>query len=196
MKIIGVTGGIGAGKSSVTRILARLGAYVIDADQIARDVVQKGKPAYYEIVEAFGEGILDPERKIDRSKLGEQVFQDKSSLNILNDITHKYIIENIKENISEFESSGKYPMLVLEAAIPVKHGFLDMVHEVWVVTAAGEVRIKRIMDRNGFDYDEALNRILSQKSEEEYLKVADRILSNNTDISELEKNVLKFLESG
>lgn len=186
MRIIGVTGGIGSGKSTVSEILARLGAKIIDADIIAREIVRKGEPALDEIVNFFGTGILKEDGELDRKKLGDIVFKNNQKLSVLNKITHMYITEHINKAIDEFQKNKQYDTLVVDAAIPFEHGFMDVVDEIWVVSAKKEVRAARIMRRNGFSYEEALDRINSQKSESEYLGIADKILENNGDASHLE----------
>lgn len=192
MKIIGVTGGIGSGKSTVSRILRDLGAKIISADKIARDIVYKGEKALLEIVEHFGDEILTGNGELDRKKLGTIVFGDNEKLEILNSITHKYIAEKIVNIAEQFKTENKSGILVIEAPIPVEHGFIDIVDQVWVVTADIEVRVKRIIERDGITREEALNRINSQKKESEYLDIADEVLVNNGEIEELEKEVARL----
>lgn len=190
--IIGVTGGIGSGKSTVSKILRDLGVKVIDADKISREVVNKGSKAYNEIVISFGPDVLDENDDINRKKLAEIVFNNEEGLKKLENITHKYIIEEIYKKISEIKSEGSSDIIVLDVPIPVKHGFLDLVDRVWVVTANKELRIERIMARSGDTYEEVLARIDSQLKDEEYLKIADDVLINDNGIEELEKNVAKL----
>jgi dephospho-CoA kinase len=192
LKIIGVTGGIGSGKSTVSRILRDLGAKIISADKIARDIVYKGEKALLEIVEHFGDEILTGNGELDRKKLGTIVFGDNEKLEILNSITHKYIAEKIVNIAEQFKTENKSGILVIEAPIPVEHGFIDIVDQVWVVTADIEVRVKRIIERDGITREEALNRINSQKKESEYLDIADEVLVNNGEIEELEKEVARL----
>jgi dephospho-CoA kinase len=192
LKIIGVTGGIGSGKSTVSRILRDLGAIIISADKIARDIVYKGEKALEELVEYFGNDILTDEGELDRKKLGTIVFGNNEKLEVLNSITHKYIVEKIVDMAEQFRMENKSGIMVIDAPIPVEHGFIDLVDQVWVVTADIDVRIKRIIERDGITREEALNRINSQKKEGEYLGIADEVLVNNGGIEELERVVAKL----
>lgn len=190
MRIIGITGPIGSGKSTVTGILsAEFGAKTINADEISRLVVKKGQPAYKEIIDCFGTGILDEAGGLDRKKLSDIVFRDSGKLELLNGITHKYIVDKIFEEINKVGEDGEAGLIVLECIIPVEHGFMDAVDEIWIVTADMDTRIKRIMIRSGLSHEEATDRINSQKSEEEYLKIADRVIYNNESLPLLEEKV-------
>lgn len=192
MKVIGVTGGIGSGKSTVSRVLRDLGAAVIDADVLARNITSAGGKALGELVEYFGEEILDDDGELNRSKLASIAFSDKVKLHALNSITHKYIAEKIHETVKAFSASDKWDIIVIDAPIPIEKGFLDLVDEVWVVTVERETRIKRVMDRSGFTYEAVSNRIDSQPGDEEYLRIADEVIDNNGSVEELEQAVVKL----
>lgn len=192
VRVIGVTGGIGSGKSTVSRILYDLGARVIDADLIAREVTSKSGKAYEEILDYFGREILDEKENIDRKKLAGIVFKHFDKLKVLNRITHKYITENILKTLERLKNDDESDVVVIDAPIPIEHGFIDVTDEIWVVTADIETRVKRIMERNGFTREEALNRINSQWKNEDYLKIADEVIYNNGSIEELEKTVVKL----
>jgi len=191
LNIIGITGGIGSGKSTVARILRVLGAKVIDADKIAREVTAKGQPALDEIVEYFGKDILNEDGELDRKKLGKIVFEDKEKLKVLNSITHKYVIERIINELERLKEENAN-IIVLDVPLPVEHGFLDVVDEVWLVTANKDTRIKRIMERSGLTYEEVIKRMEAQKSDEEYLKIADEVIYNDGSMEELESTVAKL----
>jgi len=192
LRIIGVTGGIGSGKSTVARILRDLGAKIIDADKIAREVTAKGEPALNELVDYFGPEILNKDGDLNRKYLADIVFNDKEKLEKLNEITHKHIIERIINEVNKLKEEGKQDLVVLDVPIPVEHGFLDIVEEVWVVKADKETRIKRIMERNKVSFEEAERRIEAQKSEDEYLRIASKIIENNGTLEELENTVAKL----
>lgn len=192
MKIIGVTGGMGSGKSTVSQILNDLGASVINADSIAREVVSKGGKPLEEIVEYFGMGILDKNGELDRRKLGNIVFNNPEKLNTLNIITHKHIAEKIHEKVESLKNESNTSVVAIDAPIPIEYGFLDLCDTVWVVVADAKVRIKRVMERDNLSYDEALSRLKAQKRDEEYLKMADEVLVNNGNIEELEKEVVRL----
>lgn len=192
LKIIGLTGGIGSGKSTVSKILRDLGAVIVDADAIARNVTSKGGKALKELVSYFGEGIIDSMGELDRKKLAHTVFNDQVKLHALNAITHRHIIQKMSDSIRNIKESGKTDVIVIDAPIPVEHGFLDIADEVWVVAADTELKQKRIIDRDCFTSEEALSRINAQKSNEEYINIADEILYNNSSIEDLEKAVVKL----
>ena len=194
MKVIGVTGPIGSGKSTVSRILSEAGAFIIDADKIAKEVVCKGKKAYQELIDYFGRGILNPEEELDRKKLAAIVFGDNEKLQAINGIVHKYVVEEIIEQIDKLMTDKSNDLVVLDVPIPVKHGFIDIADEIWVVTADKETRISRIMKRNGFDREEALRRINAQMSEEEYLKLADHVILNNGSEKQLGEKIRDLLK--
>lgn len=196
MRIIGVTGGIGSGKSTVSRILCNIGARIIDADIVSKKVVSKGEKALDEIVAYFGPDILDPNGELDRKKLAGVVFTDSEKLAQLNSITHKYIAQEILEQIEREKAEKNYDTLVMDAALPFEYGFIDTVEEIWVITADKETRIRRVMERSGLTYEEALDRINSQMSEYEYARIADHVIENNTDIIDLEKAVVKLYFKG
>jgi dephospho-CoA kinase len=191
LKVIGVTGGIGSGKSTIAKILCDLGASIIDADKIAREITVKGQLIMEEIVGYFGTSVLDEEGELDRKKLSEIVFADSKKLEVLNCITHKYIADKIKDELNKLEEA-KAKIVVLDAPLPVENGFLDVVDESWVVVANRDIRIKRIMERSKISSEEALARIKMQKSDEEYLKIADEVINNDGSVEELEKSIAKL----
>ncbi|HOV24961.1 MAG TPA: dephospho-CoA kinase [Pseudobacteroides sp.] len=184
MKIIGVTGPIGSGKSTLSAYFAKKGATVIDADLLYREVVQKGKPALNEIADFFGNEVLDEDGGLNRKKLGQIVFEDKAKLDVLNKITHKYIIEEILNEVKKARERNA-DLLVIECPIPVEHGFLDVVDEVYVVVADEKIRAERIMKRNNLSFDDAMKRIRSQMTNEEYIKIADKVIINEWDFERL-----------
>lgn len=189
MRIIGVTGGIGSGKSTVSKILASFGAKIIDADVLARQITQKGQMALEEIVNCFGETILDSEGNLDRKMLSKIVFKDKQKLDALNRITHKYVAEKIIENLKKINNNE---IAVVDAPIPIEHGFIDVVDEIWAVVAHKDVRIKRVMERSNMTYNEVEDRINSQLSDEFYKSISDVVIENNGSIEELEQQVKKY----
>ena len=186
--VIGLTGGIASGKSTVSAKLKELGAVVIDADLLARDVVRKGEMAYNRIVQCFGADILLPNGEINRKKLGSIVFSDKEKLALLNSITHPEIINRIKKRIRELKAEG-IKVIVLDAAILIEMGLHKYVDSVWVVTVDRDTQIKRLIERDKFDYREAENRINSQFSNEVRKKYADVIIDNNRPIEEVGKTL-------
>jgi len=195
LKIIGVTGGIGSGKSSVARILKDLGAAVIDADVLAKSVTSAGGKAFDELVGYFGEEIVGDDGEIDRKKLAHAAFSDEEKLKMLNAITHKHIAEKIYDTVEVLKNTGKWDTIVIDALIPIEKGFIDLADEIWVVVADRETRIRRAMERSGYTYDEVAARIDSQMSEDEYLELADEVIRNGDSIEELEQTVVRLFLS-
>ncbi|NLO99020.1 MAG: dephospho-CoA kinase [Clostridiaceae bacterium] len=189
MLVIGVTGGIGAGKSSVSAILKELGAIVIDADLIARQVVEPYKPAWLEIKEAFGEDFLLDDNSLDRKRLADEVFLSKEKKHILEKIIHKEVLAVIKEKLAAMREYGYKGTVVLDVPIPVKEGFLDAADKVWVVVSDDEIRIKRLMKRRNMSREDAEARMSSQLTQDEYKALAHEVIVNNGSKEELEKNV-------
>lgn len=192
MKIIGVTGGIGSGKSTVSRILEDLGAVILDADKISREVMLPEGEAFEEVINSFGRKYLDENNQLDRKKLAQLVFNNPDKLKILNNISHKHIVNRILQGIEEKSKEGYRGVIVIDAPIPLEHGFLDIVDEVWVVDAEKDIRVNRVIKRSNMTYEEALNRINSQLNQSDYLAIADEVIENNGSIEDLEKNVVKL----
>lgn len=188
--IIGITGGIGSGKSTVCNILKEYNFEVIDADKVARDIVQKGSKTLDKLAEAFGKGILNQQGNLDRKKLGNIVFNNSEKLNILNNITHPEVAKELNKLIKEIPSKN----IALEVVIPNKECFFDIVDTVWSVVSQKELRIKRIMQRNNISEEEAISRINSQKNDNYYIEIADHIIYNNKDIISVKGQIKNILE--
>ena len=189
MRVIGLTGGTGSGKSIVSAILKEKGAFIIDADSIAHDIILKGKPAYNELIGFFGDSILGNNREIIRKKLGEIVFNEgKDKLNFLNECTHKYIYEEIKNWVEESEKN-KISVVVIDAPLLLEGNFKNLCNEIWAIYANEDVRLKRIMERDSIDKEHALNRINAQRTWNNYKKWADIIINNSEDIESVKAQV-------
>jgi dephospho-CoA kinase len=186
--VIGLTGGIASGKSTISAKLKELGAAVIDGDILARDVVRKGEIAYNRIVQCFGADILLPSGAINRKKLGSIVFADKEKLALLNNITHPEIINRMKKRIQELKAEG-VKAIVVDAAMLIETGLYEYMDIVWVVAVDRETQIKRLIERDRFDYREAENRINSQLTDEARKKYADVIIDNSRPIEEVGKRL-------
>lgn len=195
--IIGITGGIATGKSTVTNMLIKRGYKVIDADMIAREVVEIGKPAYYEIVSHFGEEILEDDKSINRKKLGKLIFSDSKSREKLNEIVHPRIYEVIEAKLKSICNDNlliflDIPLLFETISNTKKYGF--KFDEIWMVYADEDIQLKRLMNRDNIDEDEALMKIRAQMSLEDKKKMATRILYNNGDLDALEGDLDKILD--
>ena len=184
--VIWLCGGSGSGKSVLASLFRENGYKIIDADKIARESVLPEKAAYGEIVTAFGKEFLNPDGTIDRRKLGRAVFADGEKLAVLNRITHKYIIE---EMLSEAEGEKN---VVCDA--PLRNTFGVPCDKTLYVTAPEEVRVLRIMARDGISRTEAENRIGAQSGENEYLSDADAVIVNDGDVAALMEKATKFIK--
>lgn len=188
MNIIGLTGGIASGKSTVSRILERLGAVVIDADQLAREAVMPGVPAHRAIVDTFGGGVLLPDGTIDRKALGSIIFADFSARKRLEAIMHPAIRALAEQRLAELRRSGA-PVAVYMAALLVEAGATDRVDEVWVVYVDRETQVRRVMARDGLSRSEAEQRLAAQMSMEEKAARGQVVIDNNGTPEELERRV-------
>jgi dephospho-CoA kinase len=187
MARIALTGGIGAGKSSVARLLADRGAVIVDADAIARDIVEPDQPALAEIREAFGPAVIEPDGSLDRAALARIVFADADSLARLNAITHPRIAERSAHIIASLppDSVVVYDMpLLVEQGESAWHGWDAIV----VVDAPEAVRLRRLIER-GVGEDDARRRMTAQVSREERLAIADHVIDNSGDPASLEAQV-------
>lgn len=185
MKIIGLTGNIGSGKSTVSRRLRELGAEVMDTDQVSRDVVAPGTQGLNEIVNAFGPEILTPEGSLDRGKMGSIVFADSKAMKRLESIIHPRIKQVVEDRIREYKSGrGDSPALVIEVPLLFESGWHGYMDEVWLVTVAPDVQLQRIMSRDKLTREQALNRMNSQMPQERKIKLAQKIINNSGPIEE------------
>jgi dephospho-CoA kinase len=193
MIVIGLTGNIGSGKSTVARRLQSLGAKIIDADQIARQVVHPGTPGLQEIVNNFGPGILDSKGNLDRRKMASIVFADPRALVKLNEITHPRIISEVNREIASFKKETKTgavsEVLVIDAPLLIEAGLALIVDEVWVVKVDQSVQIERLAKRDGLTPEEALRRIAAQMPQKEKIKRATRVIDNSGEKKETIKQV-------
>lgn len=185
---VGLTGGIGSGKSAVSALLAGYGAFLIDSDVIAREVVALGTDGLEQITAAFGDGVLQADGTLDRPKLGTIVFADPDELATLNAIVHPLIIERTAALTQQAEDEGQ-PVLVHDIPLLVETGAHTRFDEVVVVAATPETQLKRLIDNRGMTEQDAQQRIASQLPLAEKLAVATRVIQNDGPLSELEPQV-------
>ncbi|WDV47304.1 dephospho-CoA kinase [Clostridiaceae bacterium M8S5] len=186
--IIGITGGIGTGKSTVSNILKKKGYVVIDADKIAKEALNIGKTAYYEVIKRFGENIIAYDKSIDRKKLGSIIFEKNEYRKILNDIVHPYVRNEIKRQI-EINSDEKIifldiPLLFEGKDELEKEGII--MDEIWLVYAKKETQVRRLIKRDSLSEPEILSRIKSQMNIYKKRELSDVIIENEGNINELE----------
>ena len=188
MKVIGLTGGIGSGKSTVSQFLAELGAVILDADKVGHEVLNPDTGAWREVVAAFGKQVLAPNGDIDRKKLGEIVFGNPESLSRLNQITHPRISDMVKTQLKEYREQ-EVDVVVLEAPLLLEANWTSLVDEVWVTVAPESTVIKRLTERAGLSPAESLARIRSQLSSEERIRRADVVIDTDCELDELRVRV-------
>jgi len=179
IKIIGLTGGIASGKSTVSQKLAELGAIIVDGDKIAHEVMQPDLPAYAEIVEHFGNEILNPDRTIDRNRLGAIVFSDPVQMRALNRIVRPWIYKAIDKEIETRRLAHPNAVLVLDIPLLFEAGLDKICDQIWVVWVDRETQISRLMARNSITQEEAIQRIESQMPLDEKARRADIVIDNN-----------------
>ena len=186
MLLVGLTGGIASGKSTVSAILAERGAEVIDADHIARQVVMPGTPAWCKIREHFGPGVLHPDGQIDRQALADQVFGDKTKLALLNEITHPAIFARIADRLEAHH--GQDVVVVLDAALLIEAGLAEGVDVVIVTHSPQEIQLERLAAK-GMGARDAEARIGAQLAPEKRLARADVVIDNTGSLEELASRV-------
>ncbi|MBI4339829.1 MAG: dephospho-CoA kinase [Chloroflexi bacterium] len=194
MFVVGLTGGIGSGKSEVTRKLRELGAEVIDADLVGHQAYLPQTETWQAVVNAFGQGILQPTGEIDRRKLGSIVFSDPKELARLNAIMHPRMFRMIQGQLDELRAKG-VQVAVVEAAILIEANWTPLVDEVWVTTASEDVVVQRVHQRSNLPEEEVRRRIRSQLSNHERAKHATVVIENNGGMEELRCEVQHLWES-
>lgn len=190
MKVLGITGGVGSGKSRVLYDLeTNYGAYVIEADKLAHQLMQPGYEIYNQIVECFGRDILCSKEpyEIDRNKLGQIVFNDKSKLEKLNSISHPIVKKEIKNQIKQAKEEGKIKLFVIEAALLIQDGYKAICDEIWYVWVEQEERIKRLMKQRGYSREKCISMFNSQEPDEYYKKYATFTINNQFDYENTSK---------
>lgn len=198
LKLIGLTGGIATGKSTVSNILVEKGYGVIDADKIAKKIVERGKDSYYEVVEFFGDEILLENREIDRKVLGKIIFNDESLRETLNNLTHPYIFKEIKNQIESISKDNSIifldiPLLFEQYELLGQYSIeLD---EIWLVFCDKITQINRLTNRDNISKEEALKRISSQMSLDKKRRMSSKTIDNSKDIEYLKKQIDKLLKT-
>jgi len=183
--LIGLTGNIATGKSAVARMLAGLGATVIDADRVAHEVMEPGGAAYAAVVDAFGPEVLNPGGAVDRRRLGDIVFRDPAALARLEAAVHPAVLLEVGRRIAEAEAD----VVVVEAIKLIEAGMHRAYDALWVVTAPRRVQIERLVRERGMTHDEAALRVDAQPPQEEKAALADRVLVNDGTLAQLRARV-------
>ncbi|MDH6370499.1 dephospho-CoA kinase [Paenibacillus sp. PastF-3] len=187
--IIGLTGGIASGKSTVSALLVSKGARLVDADVIAREVMLPGHEVLAAAVKQFGSEILSPDGTLNRGKLGDIVFQDPAALQALNNLTHPAIRREIKERMNSLEVEDPKKLTIVDIPLLFESGLENLFHEILVVYVPREVQIARLMERNGLSLEQAEARLNAQMDIEAKRNKADYIIDNSGELAHTEQQV-------
>jgi len=193
MKVIGITGGIGSGKSTVTQCMAETGAVVIDADKVGHEAYMPGSDVWHDVVNAFGKQVVSENGEIDRKKLGSIVFGSEDARKRLNQIMHPQMYKMMEKKIDAYRKQG-VDVVVLEAAVLIEANWIPLVDELWVTVASEPVVIERLRRQRGMTEEQILSRIQSQLSAEERTKHADVIIHNDGDIEQMREQIKSLWE--
>ena len=195
MKVYGITGGAGTGKSEVIKMLQQnFGGCVIMSDEVARELMQKGNISYQLIVEYFGRDILMDDGEIDRKKLADHVFNNKEALEKLNSMTHPYVNDEIRKLIAEAEASGECRFVALESAILLECGYEDICDEFWYVYTKPEIRRQRMKETRNYSDEKVDSVMRNQQPDEVFFEQCSFVIKNNTTLSDVYAQLKKKLD--
>ena len=193
MKVIGLTGGIGAGKSTVSDYLTELGYVILDADQMSREMTAKGSPVLTKIADLFGEHLILSDGNLDRKGLAAIIFSDKEKKSQLEEITTKEVVRDIGRNIETLKNSGECDIVFVDAPLLFESGADQLTDFVWMVTAEDDIRIARVMNRDGASREEVLQRIANQMSNEEKIRRSQEVIDNSKGKEDLYQQIEDLL---
>lgn len=190
MKVVGITGGVGSGKSEVLRLLEeKFNCGVIRTDDVARDLCEPGEKSYELIVKNFGEDVLDMDGRLDRPKLASIVFEDEAKRQLLNQCTHPQVYEWVREKVREWRTKKDYSMIAVEAALMDELKEIGVCESYWYVYVKPEIRRERLRISRGYS-DEKMDAIFaSQLPEAVFLNGCDVVIDNNFDLENVEKQL-------
>ena len=191
MFTIGLTGNLGTGKTTVSEMMAELGAILINADKLGHELFQPDNPTYHEIIATFGEIILTPDNEIDRQKLSQLVFADTAALTRLNQIMHPKMYQIVQKRIERYRNQGA-KVIVLEAALLIEANWVALVDEIWVTAAPEAEIVKRLTGQRGLSEKQILERLHSQMSSEEKTKQANVVINTDCTINELKTKMAEL----
>ncbi len=195
MKVIGITGGVGAGKSELLKYISlKYNAGVIYSDNVANEIKNKGTKCYEKIVSLLGKTIVGEDGEIDKTKMAAMIFANDDLLYKVNDILHPAVEEYIDEKVSFESKENKLDFLFIEAALLIESGYKEKVYEMWYVKASKDVRRKRLKESRGYSDSKIREIFDSQLSDEEFIKGSDFVIDNDRDISFSEKEIDNRLE--
>jgi dephospho-CoA kinase len=191
MLVIGLTGNFGTGKTTVSQMLAELGAVVITADELGHQLLQPNTQAYKEIVATFGKSILNTGGEIDRNKLGQLVFTDTANLTRLNQIMHPRIYDIVRQRIEEYRKSS-VKVIVLEAALLIEAGWRPLIDQLWVTIAPEATIAKRLKEARQLSEDQVLVRLHAQMPQNKKAKQADVVIDTDCSLQDLRAKVTEL----
>lgn len=189
MIIVGLTGGIATGKSTVAKMFKEAGAVIVDADLIAREVVEKGTPAWQKVRDEFGDEILLDDQEIDRDKLGDIIFNNPEKKEMLNSIVHPAVFQKIGERIKKIEQDAPDAVVMLDVPLLIESGMQDGFSDVVLVYITEKMQVKRLMERDGFPEKDALARIRSQMPIDEKKDMVDIVIDNSEGLENTRRQV-------
>jgi dephospho-CoA kinase len=182
--LVGLTGNIATGKSTVARMLVDLGATVIDADVVAHEVIRAGGPVYAEVVDAFGTEVVGPDGEIDRARLGAKVFAEPEAMRRLEAIVHPAVLAEVAQRVAAARST-----VVVEAIKLIEAGMAEGCDSLWVTTCPAAQQVRRLTDERGLSCEEAERRVCAQPPQEEKLALADVVIDTSGDLAETRAQV-------
>ncbi len=195
MKVIGITGGVGCGKSTVLDIIeSNFNAFVIKADDVAKELMEKDKKGYCEIVDFFGMDILDSDREIDRAKLAGIIFNNPNKRMVLNSIIHPMVKSQIVATITELKIEDRYDYVFVEAALLLEDHYDVFLDEIWYVYAPEDMRTERLMDSRGYTKERIQGMMESQLSETEFRLACDKVVDNSGTKEETYASLVNLLQ--
>lgn len=186
---VGLTGGIGSGKSTVAGYFMGKGAYVVDFDRLAHQTQDPGSPAWDQIVKSFGKDVLNNDGTVNRSRLGEIVFGDREKLHILNDIVHPAVLMKWREHVDDILKRRSDAVVIADIPLLIETGWQDFFDVVILVHVSPDVQVSRIMARNGCSRREALDRVDSQMPIDDKIVYADFVIHNETSLRDTARRV-------
>lgn len=196
MRLIGVTGGVGAGKSAILAYIEKhYKCRIYLADEVAHLVKKKGEDCYYQLVELLGEEVLDEDGEIHKGKMAAMIFADDELLERVNEIVHPQVRIYLEKRIREAEESAEVELLFIEAALLIEAGYKDIVDELWYIYAQEEVRRKRLIRSRGYSLEKIAQIMEAQLTEDIFRKECDFVIDNSGDLEESYKQIRKKLEA-
>lgn len=194
MKVIGITGGVGCGKSTVLSLIKEnYNAYIIMADDVAKELMMPGKDAYNSVVDIFGNGIISEDGQIDRPVLAKIIFDNPNKRIVLNSIVHPLVKKAIIEKITEFKISNRYDYVFVEAALLIEDHYKTFCDEIWYVYAPEQVRRERLKESRGYSDEKIDSMIKSQLTEQEFRNNSQIVIENGGNIKETLAQLEKLL---